>query len=49
MKYVIYIGVAALVVWAAVYLIRHLRRQLKGDCACGCDQCANTGCSRRKP
>ena len=37
-KYIIYLAVAALVVWAVVYLIRHIRRQLRGDCgSCGGD------------
>lgn len=35
MKYVIYAAIALLVVWAVVYLVRHIRRQLKGDCGCG--------------
>lgn len=35
MKYVIYLAIAALAVWAVVYLVRHIRRQLRGDCGCG--------------
>ena len=36
MKYLIYIAVAALILWAVVYLVRHIRRQMKGDCgSCG--------------
>jgi hypothetical protein len=45
MKYLIYIAIAALVVWAVVYLVRHIRRQMKGDCgACGggCDGCGGS-------
>ena len=34
MKYFIYLGVAALVVWAAVYLIYRFHRQLKGKRGC---------------
>lgn len=34
MKYLIYLAIAALVVWAVIYLVRHVRRQLKGDCGC---------------
>ena len=30
MKYVIYAAVALLILWAVVYLVRHVRRQLRG-------------------
>lgn len=40
MKYIIYLGVAALTLWAAAYLVRNIRRQLKGGCACGGGQCS---------
>ncbi len=53
MKYVIYIAIALLVVWAVVYLIRHIRRQMKGDCgACGggCQGCSGdcSSCPSKK-
>lgn len=35
MKYIIYLAIAALAVWAVVFLIRHIRRQLQGECVCG--------------
>lgn len=54
MKYLIYIAVAALILWAVVYLVRHIRRQMKGDCgscggACGgdCSSCGSA-CDHRK-
>ena len=34
-KYIIYLAVAALVVWAVVYLIRHVPRQPGGDWGSG--------------
>ncbi|MEG2119173.1 MAG: FeoB-associated Cys-rich membrane protein [Pseudoflavonifractor sp.] len=48
MKYVIYIAMAALVVWAVVYLARNIRRQMQGKCSgCGghCDSCH--GCNEK--
>ena len=50
MKYIIYAAVALLVLWAVVYLVRHVRRQLRGECGCGGGDCASCGqsCSRRK-
>ena len=42
MKYLIYAAVAALAVWAVWYVIRHLRRQLRGDCPHG------GSCGRKK-
>ena len=35
MKYIIYAAVALLVLRAVVYLVRHVRRQLRGECGCG--------------
>ena len=37
MKYIIYAGVALLILWAVVYLVRHVRRQLRGEYGCGGD------------
>ncbi|MGN8874526.1 FeoB-associated Cys-rich membrane protein [Pseudoflavonifractor sp. HCP28S3_F10] len=53
MKYVIYLAVAALVVWSVWYVARHIRRQLRGDCGCGCGcsggcECCGTPCGKRK-
>ena len=54
MKYVIYAAVALLILWAAVYLVRHIRRQLRGECGCcggGCSgDCTSCGhsCGTRK-
>ena len=39
MKYLIYLVIAALVVWAVAYLTRHIRRQMKGDCG----SCSSSG------
>ena len=37
MKYFIYLAVAGLTVWAVWYLVRQVRRQLRGGgCGCGC-------------
>ncbi len=50
MKYIIYAAVALLILWAVIYLVRHVRRQLRGECgSCGGD-CASCGhsCSKRK-
>ena len=35
MKYLIYLAVAGLTVWAVWYLVRQVRRQLRGG-GCGC-------------
>lgn len=35
MKYIIYLAVGVLAVWAVWYVIRHVRRQLRGECGCG--------------
>lgn len=48
MDIIIYIGVAALCVWAACTLVRRVRAQLKGSCSCGGD-CSRCGrCPSRK-
>ncbi|HCO62420.1 MAG TPA: FeoB-associated Cys-rich membrane protein [Clostridiales bacterium] len=36
MKYVIYLLLAALAVWSVWYLARAIRRQVRGECNCGC-------------
>lgn len=47
MKYMIYLAIAVLVVWSVWYLLRHVKRQLHGDCgSCGggCDgNCGSCG------
>ena len=53
MKYIIYLAVAGLTVWAVWYLIRQVRRQLRGGgCGCGCggSSCSACGkdCARRE-
>ena len=49
MKYVIYLGVAALVIWAAAYLIYRFHQSLKGKRGCGgCSSCPHTGCRHRE-
>ena len=55
LKYIVYTGVAALIVWAAAYLIYRFHQSLKGKRGCGCGgscggDCASCGqsCSRRK-
>lgn len=51
MKYIIYIGVAALIIWAAAYLIYRFHQQLKGKRGCDCGGCAccpHTYCRHRK-
>ena len=47
MKYAIYLAVAGLVCWSVWYLIRHIRRQMKGDCGCGCGKDCRS-CPHRK-
>ncbi len=42
MKYLIYLGVAVLIVWAAAYLLVLFHRQLKAKRGCGQGGCA--GC-----
>ena len=50
LKYVIYAGVAALIIWAACYLIYRFHQQLKGKRGCGgCGSCPHTHCRHRKP
>lgn len=44
MRYLITLGAAALIVWAVWYLVRTVRRQSKGGCACGGD-CSVCPCS----
>ena len=51
LKYLIYAGVAALILWAAGYLIYRFHQQLKGKrgCGCGgCGRCPHTWCRHRK-
>ena len=51
LKIAIYIGVAALIVWAAVYLIYWFHQSLKGKRGCdcgGCSSCPHTYCRHRK-
>ena len=54
LKIAIYIGVAALIIWAAVYLIYRFHQRLKGKrgCDCGgcssCSSCPHTYCRHRK-
>ena len=45
MKYIIYAAVALLILWAVVYLARHIRRQLRGEGGCGgdCAVCHHCG------
>ena len=51
LKYLIYAGVAVLILWAAVYLIYRFHQNLKGkrgwDCG-GCSSCPHTYCRHRK-
>lgn len=47
MKYIIYLAVGVLAVWAVWYVIRHVRRQLRGECGCGGD-CAGNCCACKK-
>ena len=47
LKILIYIGVAALIIWAAVYLIYRFHQSLKGKRGCdcgGCSTCPPTYC-----
>ena len=50
MKYLVYVAVAALIFWAAWYLVRRFRRWRKGSggCGCGCEDCPERGCERRE-
>ncbi len=50
MKYLIYLLIAALVLWSVWYLIKTVRRQLRGGCDCGCGgDCGSCGsCKREK-
>lgn len=50
MKYIIYALVVLLVVWSVWYVLRSVRKQLRGDCGCGrgsdCASCG--GCSNKR-
>ena len=49
MVYLIYLGVAALIVWSVWYVCRNLRRQVKGACDGDCAGCADRGgCDAKK-
>ena len=51
LKYLIYAGVAVLIIWAAVYLIYRFHQNLKGKRGCdcgGCSSCPPTYCRHRK-
>lgn len=51
LKYLIYAGVIALIVWAAVYLIYRFHKSLKAKrgCGCGgCSSCPHTFCRHRE-
>ena len=51
LKYVIYAGVAVLIVWAVCYLVYRFHQQLRGKRGCGCGGCGgcpHTGCRHRK-
>ena len=51
LKYIVYTGVAALIVWAAAYLIYRFHQSLKGKrgCGCGgCPSCPHTRCRHRR-
>ena len=45
MKYVIYIGVAGLILWAAAYLIYRFHQRLRGKRG---SSCPHTYCRHRK-
>lgn len=45
MKYLIYAAIAALVVWSVVYVVRHVRAQMRGDCGCGKGSSCSGNCS----
>ena len=50
LKLLIDAAVLALIAWAVWYLVRHLRRQLKGRQGCGCGDCTGCpGCGRGGP
>lgn len=36
MKYLIYLLIAALVLWSVWYLVKTVRRQIRGGCGCIC-------------
>lgn len=45
MKYFIYAGLAVMVVWAVIYLIGHVRGQLKGKCGACSGSCGGCSCA----
>lgn len=47
MKYIIYLAVGVLAVWAVWYVIHHVRCQLRGECGCEGD-CAGNCCACKK-
>ena len=50
MKYLIYLGTAILILWAAVYLIYRFHQQLKAKRGCGhggCAGCPHSFCRHR--
>jgi hypothetical protein len=49
-KYFIYIAVAVLILWSVYYVVRAIRRQLKGQGGCdgACGSCSKD-CPGRKP
>ena len=48
-KYIIYLAAALLILWSVFYLIRAIRRQLRGQGGCdgACGSCSRS-CQRRK-
>ena len=52
MKYIIYLAVAALVLWSVWYVAKTVRRQMKGDCGCGkgagCENCGAGRCGKKR-
>ena len=44
LKYIVYTGVAALIVWAAAYLIYRFHQRLRGKRGCGCGGGGLLGC-----
>ncbi len=46
MKYLIYLLIAALTLWSVQYLVKAVRRQLRGGCGCGGD-CGSCGSCKR--
>lgn len=51
MKYIIYLAIFALILWAVIYLIYRVHQQLKGKRGCdsgGCGSCPHSGCRHKK-